>query len=77
MATVVLPNLSFAIPVWYLVPPTPMGVAHITSTGLIPINPKLALVVQETVTNIPAKDIPLAEPMITAKKIVIFQIWNS
>ena len=64
----VLPNVSFAISVWYLVPPTLIGVTHITSIGLIPINPELALVVQETVANIPVKEIPIAKPMITTKK---------
>lgn len=38
--TVVLPNISFVILVWYLIPPSRMGSAHVTTIGLKPLNPK-------------------------------------
>ena len=64
----VLPNVSFAIPVWYLVPPTGKGATHITAIGLKPLSPKENPPIQEIVENILAKENPIAKPMITAKK---------
>ena len=47
-----------------------MGVAHITSIGLIPINLEVAPTVQGTVANIPSKEIPIEKSMLTTKKLV-------
>ena len=60
LATITLPHMAFAIPVWYLVPLAMLGSPGITSIGITPITPQEVTVVNET---------PIATPITTTKKI--------
>ena len=66
LATLVLPNISLEIIAWYLIPPMGTGATHIISIGLKPLSPEEAPPIQETVKTIPAKEISIAKPAITA-----------
>ena len=68
MATLVLPNISLEIPIWYLIPPTGTRTTHVTTIRLKPISPEEAPPIQEMVETTPAKEVPIAKPVIMAKK---------
>ena len=70
LATLVLPNISLAFLVWYLIPPSWTRATHVTSIGLKPLSPKEPPPIQETVNTTPIKEVPIAKLVIMAKKTV-------
>ena len=68
LETLVLPNISLAFLVCYLVPPLGTLVTNITVFGLKPPGPEEPQPTQETVETTPAKEVPIAKPVIMVKK---------
>ena len=63
-----LPKISLVFLVWYLIPPERKGATHVTATGLKPLSPEEAPLIQETVETTPTNEIPIAKLVIMAKK---------
>ena len=69
LETLVLPNISLAFPLWYLVPPLGTAATNVIALGLKPLGPEEPQLTEAAVENASAREIPTAKPVTTTKKI--------
>ena len=64
-----LPNISFAFPVFYLVPPLETSATNVTAFGLNPPSPEEPKPTQAVVETAPAREISITRPVTMTNKV--------